>query len=272
MSTERTLSDPSVAEDLRRLSELSPLTQCITNIVVTNFTANVLLAIGASPAMVIAAEEAGGFAAIASAVLINVGTVTPEDVGGMRAAARGAQRAGTPWLLDPVAVGPLQYRTEIVGELLAHRPAVIRGNASEILTLAGVSTGGKGADSTADSAEAVDGGRALAQRTGAVVAISGVVDYITDGTEVVPVPGGHELMPRVTGTGCALGAVIAAFLAVSPSPLDAAVSASAVFAAAGQEAGSEASGPASFAAAFVDQLYLLSRRAARAQGAAHVAV
>jgi hydroxyethylthiazole kinase len=271
MSTERTLADPAVTEDLRRLTELSPLTHCITNIVVTGFTANVLLAVGASPAMVIAAEEAGGFAAVASALLINVGTVTPEDVGGMRAAAAGARAAGTPWVLDPVAVGPLRYRTEIVGELLDERPSVIRGNASEILALAGVATGGKGADSTADSAEAVDGARALAERTGAVVAVSGVVDYITDGAEVVSVPGGHELMPKVTGTGCALGAVIAAFLAVSASPLDGAVAASAVFAAAGSAAGREAAGPGGFAAAFLDQLYLLGREAARLEPA-HAAV
>ncbi|MGD0196441.1 MAG: hydroxyethylthiazole kinase [Solirubrobacteraceae bacterium] len=261
MSTERTLADRAVAEDVRRLTQARPLTHCITNIVVTGFTANVLLAIGASPAMVVAEEEAGDFAAAAAALLVNVGTVTPQDLGGMRAAARGAHAAGTPWVLDPVAVGVLGYRTEVVGELLGHAPTAIRGNASEILALAGESAGGKGVDSTAQSAAALGAARALAKRTGSVVAVSGIVDYVTDGAEVVAVPGGHELMGEVTGTGCALGAVIAAFLAVAPTPLDGAVAASALFAAAGERAGHESRGPGSFAGAFIDQLHLLSKGA-----------
>ncbi len=251
------MADPAVLQDLQRLRERSPLTHCITNIVVTGFTANVLLAIGASPAMVIAAEESADFAAIADALLINVGTVTPADVEGMTVAARAAQAAGTPWVLDPVAAGALRYRTDIVTDLLEYRPTVIRGNASEILALAGASAGGKGVESTAASADAIAGAQQLASSTGAVVAVSGAVDYVTDGSEVVAVPGGDVLLTKVTGTGCALGAVIAAFLAVADSPLDGAVSASAVFAQAGERAAAEVRGPGGMASALLDNLYLI---------------
>ena len=257
MSTQQQLLDEATATDLRALVERSPLTHCLTNIVVTNFTANVLLAVGAAPAMVIAEQEADQFARLADAVLVNVGTVTDGDIGGFRNAATAARGAGTPWVLDPVAYGALPYRSRIVEELLGSSPTVIRGNASEILALAGLQSEVRGPDSTAESVDAVHAAKTLAQRTGAVVAVSGVTDYITDGQAVVAVEGGHALMPKVTGTGCALGAVIGAFVAVSPTPLQGAVSASTVFAAAGQRAGSRVSGPGSFAPAFLDELYLL---------------
>jgi len=257
MSLQRTAADQSVRADLRRLRELGPLTHCITNLVAAGFTANVLLALGASPAMVLAAEEAADFAAAADGLLINVGTVTSDDVAAMTAAARSAQSAGTPWVLDPVAVGRLPYRTRLVDELLRYDPTVIRGNASEILSLAGGAGGGKGPDSTADSSQAISGARALARRTGGVVAVSGAVDYVTDGDQTLEVPGGHMLLTKVTGTGCALGAVMAAFLAATDTALSAAVSASAVFAAAGERAAELAQGPGGMATALLDSLYLL---------------
>jgi hydroxyethylthiazole kinase len=205
--------------------------------------------------MVIAAEEVEGFAAVADGLLVNVGTVTTSDTEAMTRAARAARAAGTPWVLDPVAVGALRFRTQLVGRLLEHNPAIIRGNASEILALAGASGGGRGADSTSDSAEAVEGARQLAVRTGAVVAVSGAVDYVTDGEDVLAVPGGHVLLTKVTGSGCALGAVMAAFLGVSHSPLDAAVAASAVFAAAGERAAETAAGPGGLAVGLLDELH-----------------
>lgn len=121
---------------------LSPLTHCMTNDVVQSFTANTLLALGASPAMVIEPEEARQFAALASALLINVGTLTQPRAHAMRAAVEQANSAKTPWTLDPVAVGALEYRRRFCLELLALTPAAIRGNASEILALAGESAGG----------------------------------------------------------------------------------------------------------------------------------
>ena len=256
-SAARRWPDAPLAKDLARLRETNPLTHCLTNLVVTGFTANVLLAVGASPAMVIAAEEVADFAAVASGVLINVGTVTEPDARAMLAAARAARDAGTPWVLDPVAVGALRFRSDVAAQLLEFSPAVIRGNASEILALAGLAGGGKGVDSTAGSAEAVEAARSVASQTGAVVAISGEVDYVVAGDEVIGVAGGDPLLTKVTGSGCALGALMAAFLGVTDSPVDAAVTASAVFGAAGQRAAAEVRGPGSLAVALLDQLYLL---------------
>jgi len=261
MTIQRTWADAEVREDLDTLRKQAPLTHCLTNVVVTGFTANVLLSIGASPAMVIAEEEAAEFASIASAVLINVGTVTRDAASAMASAAAAARAAGTPWVLDPVAVGALGFRTRIALDLLEQRPAVIRGNASEILALSGASGGGKGVDSTASSDDALAAAQALALRTGAVVAVSGATDYITDGHEVIAVPGGHVIMTRVTGTGCSLGAVMAAFLGAGIPPVRAATAASAVFARAGEHAQEQARGPGSFAVAFLDALSIIGTRA-----------
>jgi hydroxyethylthiazole kinase len=246
--------EPSVMAALTGLRKRAPLVHCITNIVATPITANVLLAIGAAPAMVLAAEEAGPFAAVAGAVLINVGTIVPADTEAMLAAAGSAHARGTPWVLDPVAVGFLSLRTRIAHELLAFHPTIIRGNASEILALAGAGGGGKGVDSTDTSETAIASAKRLAQQTGAVVAVSGVVDYVTDGAAVIAVTGGHVLMTRVTGIGCALGAVLAAFASGGETALQAAVHASAVFGAAGARAAQRAAYPGSFAVAFLDEL------------------
>lgn len=256
----KTLTWPhsDIVNDLAALRRISPLTHCITNIVVTNFTANVLLATGASPAMIVTIEEAADFVRIAQALLINVGTITNHDAKVMIAAAEAAAGTGTPWVLDPVAAGVLSFRTGIVTELLRHKPAIIRGNASEILSVAGSTGGGKGVDSTAGSGEALPAARSLAAATGAVVAISGETDYITDGITDIHVPGGHTIMTRVTGTGCALGALMAAFLPVTGSPMRAAAAASAIFAVAGERAAAESRGPGSFSFSFLDQLSLLS--------------
>ncbi len=251
--------DTDANADLAQLRATTPLVHCITNIVAAQFTANVLLAIGAAPAMVMAEEEAGPFAGIAGAVLINVGTIVPAEEHAMLAAARTAATQGTPWVLDPVAVGALTLRTRVAAELVALGPTIIRGNASEVLALAGLGAGGRGVDSMDTSDAAIDAARSLARRTGGVVAVSGVVDYVTDGDQTVAVPGGHVLMTRVTGVGCALGAVLGAFAAVAPSPLRAAISASAVYAAAGAAAGRAAFHPGSFAVAFLDQLSAIGR-------------
>jgi len=246
--------NPEVVDDLARLRQVAPLTHCITNMVVTNFTANVLLAAGASPAMVVTIEEVADFVSIAQALLINVGTITTIDARVMLKAAATAQLTGTPWVLDPVAAGALKFRTEIVNELIKFKPSVIRGNASEILAVSGFGGGGKGVDSTASSFAALHAAGQLALMTEAVVALSGEVDYITDGKEVISVPGGHEIMTKVTGVGCSLGALIAAFLPVTPTPLRAAAAASVIFAAAGENAFKHARGTGSFSVEFLDQL------------------
>jgi len=236
----------TVLEELRRRQ---PLTQCITNSVVTNFTANVLLATGAKPAMVDIVGEAGIFASIAGGVLINVGTPNPEQ----RLAALEAAAATESWVLDPVAVGALPIRTTLARDLLVHRPAIIRGNASEILGLAGASAGGRGVETTDEAESALEAAGELARNYGSVVAISGVIDIITDGTRVARVTGGHTVMTLVTGVGCSLGSVMAAMLGVT-DPFSAAVAASVLYSAAAERACEVSELPGKFAVEFVNAL------------------
>lgn len=243
---------------LERLRAAAPLVHNITNVVVTNWTANVLLAIGASPAMVEGTDEAEELAGVASALVVNVGTLSAPTAAAMRLATRRALEAGVPWVLDPVAVGVLSYRSRLAADLLQHRPGAIRGNASEVLSLAGSGGGrGKGVDSTADSADAIDSAHSLARRTGAVVAVTGAVDQVTDGETVVAIHNGSPMMTRVTGTGCAATALIGAFLAAQPDPLAAVCHALCVFGIAGELAAEKASGPGTFQIQLLDALHAL---------------
>lgn len=243
-----------LAEQLQAMRERSPLVQCLTNAVVSQWTANVLLAVGAVPAMVDNPAEAGDFAMIAGAVLINLGTPQKETVAAMRGAVAGAAAADTPWVLDPVAVGPLAWRTRIARDLLADAsPAIVRGNASEILALAG-DGGGRGPESVDDPASALAAAGQLARDLHTVVAVSGEVDHLTDGRRVVRVANGHPWLTKVTGGGCALGAVLGAYAAVAADPLLAATAATAAYTVAAERAAAEASGPGSFAVALLDAL------------------
>lgn len=261
---------------LEVLREAPPLTHCITNAVVTGFTANVLLALGAAPAMVDIVGEAEMFAGVASGVLINLGTPTPEQREAMIEAVDGASATGTPWVLDPVAIGALPIRTALAGRLVEKRPTAIRGNASEILALAGRSSGGRGVDATDSTDAAVDAARDLARRTGGVVAVSGPVDVITDGDRVLRVANGDELLTRVTGGGCALGAVMAAFLGAAAGsehdPLTAVAAATLVYTIAAEHAAAISHGPGSFAVALLDALAAIGpdevRAGARVEGGA----
>lgn len=232
----------------------TPLVQYITNYVSMDIAANVLNAAGASPAMVHDVHEAGEFAAIASALAINIGTLSPPWVEGMQAAARTANELGRPWVLDPVAVGATAYRRETVTALLEHEPTVIRGNASEILAIATQTRGGKGVDSTIDAAEVIDLARELAGHTGSVVVVSGKSDVVTDGQRAYLVHGGHDLMPLVTALGCASTALVAACSAVEADPVAASVAGMAILAAAGSLAGIHAEGPGSFRWRLLDEL------------------
>ncbi|OUM42670.1 hydroxyethylthiazole kinase [Arthrobacter sedimenti] len=251
----RTISAEACAGLLADLRSASPLVQCITNAVVTNFTANVLLALGAAPAMVDIPGEAAQFAPVASGVLVNLGTPTESQRAAMLEAAGAAAASGTPWVLDPVAVGFLTVRTGTAQQLVAQRPTIIRGNASEIIALAGSGGGGRGVDSLDEPAAALDAARLLASRYGSVVAISGAVDAVVpaDGA-VVRVANGTPLLTRVTGGGCALGAVMAAFASLTPDPLLAATAATGVYTLAAEKAAVLAGGPGTFAPHFLDAL------------------
>lgn len=243
------------------LSELRarpPLVHCITNFVAMNIAANVLLAAGASPAMVHAQEEAGEFAAIAGALTINIGTLSSAWLRGMETAAIAAGQSGKPWVLDPVAHYATGFRRAAVGRLLELGPAVIRGNASEIIALAGGASRGQGVDSRDGVEHAEESARLLARVHGAIVAVTGAVDFVTDGERAVRIEGGSALMPQVTALGCSLTCLVGAFLAVRPdAPFEATVAALATFAVAGETAASKAHGPGSFSWRFLDALAAL---------------
>jgi hydroxyethylthiazole kinase len=241
-------------ELLGLIRQQPPLVQCITNYVAMNIAANVLLAAGASPAMVADAEEAGEFARIAGALTVNIGTLSPQMMAGARAAIAGAREARRPWVLDPVACQATAYRRAASAELAGLKPAIIRGNASEILALAGEESRGQGVDGRDTVETAEDGARRLAQKTGAVVAVTGEVDYVTDGAREARISGGSSYMPMNTAMGCSLTGLCGAYAAVADDPFDAAVGALAHFAVAGSRAHPRAEGPGSFAPLFLDAL------------------
>lgn len=251
------LCSQAVVQTLHHLRTTSPLVHCMTNDVVQTFTANVLLALGASPAMVVDEEEAAQFSAVADALLINVGTLTRERSRAMRAAIEAAREARRPWVLDPVAVGGLTLRSHFASQMLALEPAAIRGNGSEILALAGVQGGGRGVDSTDSARVALPAARHLARSCGAVVAVTGEVDYITDGERTIQVPGGDEMMTRVVGTGCALSAVVAACCALPGKRLENVAAGCRIMARAGELAVARSQGPGSFVPQFLDALWQL---------------
>lgn len=258
-----TVQVADIAAALEALRARRPLVQNITNYVAMTVSANVLLALGASPAMVHALEEVEDFVAISDTLVVNIGTLSPPWVEAMRRAVLAANETRKPWVLDPVGCGATPYRTRTAAELAGFGPAVIRGNASEIMSLAGATADGpKGVDSAASSDAALDAARALARRTGSVVAVTGVVDYATDGANAMRVEGGHAMMPLSTALGCSLSAVTAAFAAVT-DPMTAAVAALAVFGIAGAEAAERCRGPGHLPAELCDALHLMDSASLR---------
>lgn len=250
----------AVWDTLQKLRACRPLIQNITNYVVMNNTANALLAIGASPAMVHTSEEVEEFVSIAHALVINIGTLSPTWVTGMRLAAGQARALGKPWVLDPVGAGATTLRTSTAMQLLGMKPTVVRGNASEILSLSQANRATRGVDSTDSSSSALESGRKLARTFGTVVTISGAIDYVTDGERVLHVENGHEMMTLVTGMGCTATALIGAFLAVQPDPVVAAAQAMAVLGVAGELAATRAVGPGSLQLHLLDVLYTLDEQ------------
>lgn len=247
----------ATAVDRVRLSlrQHAPLVHCLTNDVVQNFTANVLLALGASPAMVVDPEEAALFSQHTDALSVNLGTLNQFQMTAICAAVNSARAASRPWVLDPVAVGMLPLRTRFAHQLLALQPAAIRGNGSEIMALAGAGGAGRGVDSTQSAQQALVAAETLARQTGAVIAVTGEIDYVTDGRRTVEVTGGDPLMTRVVGTGCALSAVVAASCALPGCRLENVAAACAIMSRAGQRAARVCGGPGSFVALFLDSLY-----------------
>jgi hydroxyethylthiazole kinase len=231
----------------------------ITNFVVMNYTANALLAMGASPVMAHAINEVEEMVSHAGALVLNIGTLTDEWVAAMIAAGRKATDKKIPIVLDPVGSGATRLRTESARKILSQtRVSVLRGNASEILSLQDDNSRTKGVDAVHGVDEAARTAGILAAELGSTLAITGPVDLITDGRRVVRVANGHPLMASVTGTGCTATAAVGAFLAVDPDPVGAAATALAFFGLAGEVAGASATAPGSFMIKMLDALFTIT--------------
>jgi hydroxyethylthiazole kinase len=247
----------SAGSDLAAIRERKPLVHQITNFVVMNETANATLAIGALPVMAHAPQEVEEMASAASALVLNIGTLSDEWVEAMIAAGLAANAAGVPVVLDPVGAGATEYRTDASRRLLdVLELAVLRGNSAEIATLAGRRAEIRGVEAVG-AGGGPDLAREAAKAFGCVVAVTGPVDHVSDGETVNSVANGHELMGAVTGTGCMATAITGCFLGVQPHALTAATGALVAFGVAGEDAAERAQGPGSFHVALYDALYSL---------------
>jgi hydroxyethylthiazole kinase len=252
------LSDQA-AQNLAAVREKKPLIHNITNYVVMNYTANALLAMGASPVMAHAQNEVEDMVSFAGALVINIGTLEDDWIASMLKAGKKASDKGTPIILDPVGSGATALRTNAAKAIIDEsRLSVIRGNASEILSLRHEDSKTKGVDSIHSVDDAAETATVLARELGTALAITGPVDLVTDGKRIMRVSNGHPLMGYVTGTGCTATTVIGAFLAVDDDPVSATATALAFFGLAGEVAGQKAEAPGSFMIALLDALYTIT--------------
>ena len=250
------------AQNLAAVREKKPLIHNITNFVVMNYTANALLAMGASPVMAHAQNEVEDMVSFAGALVLNIGTLTDDWVASMIKAGKKAAKQQTPIILDPVGSGATPLRTNSAKNIIDAAPiTVIRGNASEILSLRHDKSKTKGVDSIHSVEEAAQTATVLAEELNTTLAITGPVDLVTEGRRVLRVANGHPLMGYVTGTGCTATVVIGAFLAVDDDPVSATATALAYFGLAGEVAGQNASAPGSFMIRMIDALYTITPQA-----------
>jgi hydroxyethylthiazole kinase len=246
-------------DSLRRLRETKPLVHQITNYVVMNETANATLALGALPVMAHAREEVEEMVAIAGALVLNIGTLSPHWVDAMLAAGRAANDRGVPVVLDPVGAGATTYRTDTAKRILDEVDvAVLRGNAGEVATLVGVDAEVRGVESIDAGGDAGELAQTAGTRLGLVASVTGPVDHVSDGETVIRIANGHPLLASITGTGCMSSAMTGCFLAVNRErPLEAAAEALVAFGVAGEDAASDAKGPGSFHVNLYDALAAL---------------
>lgn len=254
----------AIAQAVNEVHEKNPMAPSITNTVTQDFVANAQLAVGGSAAMLYLADECESIAKIAPAFYINMGTAMPFYAETLPKTARALQANQTPWVLDPVGIGLSSLRTDILKQFKEFKPTIIRGNASEIIALAKLwglieDTGGqvRGVDSTEKVSSAKAAALALAKFTGGAVAVSGEEDFVTDGKEEILCAGGSVLSTKITGSGCALGGVMAIYLTVT-NPFIAALTATTMFNLAGTKAAATVEAPASFKVNFLDNLYKLT--------------
>jgi hydroxyethylthiazole kinase len=244
--------------NLEALRAEKPLIHNITNYVAMNYTANALLASGASPVMTFAHEEVEEMVSLAAALALNIGTLTPYSYESMLKAGKRANALNLPVVLDPVGSGSTRHRTESAKRLMQELSIdVIRGNASEVLSLAAEASKTKGVDAIHSADEAADAGIVLARNSNTTLVITGEVDLVTDGQRILYVHNGHGLMGTVTGTGCTAAALIAAFMAVDPDAVMASATGLAYFGLAGEHAADRASAPGGFQIAMLDALYTM---------------
>jgi hydroxyethylthiazole kinase len=250
------ISAEDICQNLEQVRRKGPLVHNITNYVVMNLTANALLAVGASPVMAHASEEVEDMVNIAAALVINIGTLSGHWVEAMFKAAHRAREKGIPIIYDPVGAGATPYRTRTIRELiLAVPPAIVRGNASEIMACAGDMAKTKGVDSSTATEKALDSARRINEQHNCVVCVSGETDYIIAKKSMAMIKNGHEWMPKVTGLGCTASALCGAFAAVNSDYFAATVSAMAVMGIAGEIAAEKAQGPGSLQVHFLDTLF-----------------
>jgi len=248
----------NAGDSLRLLRERRPLVHQITNYVVMNETANATLALGALPVMAHAREEVEEMVALAGALVINIGTLSPHWVDAMLAAGRAANAGGVPVVLDPVGAGATRYRTETAKRILTDVDvAVVRGNAGEVATLIGVDAEVRGVESIGAGGDPAELAREAARALAVVASVTGAVDHVSDGERVVRIANGHPLLAAVTGTGCMSTAITGCFLAVAGSAFDAAAEALVAFGVAGEDAARGAKGPGTFHANLYDALAAL---------------
>jgi hydroxyethylthiazole kinase len=249
------------AENLKNLRVKKPLIHNITNFVVMNNTANALLACGASPVMAHAPEEVEEMASFAGALVLNIGTLTPYWIDSMLKAGKRANELNVPIILDPVGSGATKLRTDSAKQLIDQLSInVVRGNASEVLSLAHEGSRTKGVDSIHSVDEAADAAILLAKELNTTLAITGEVDLITDGMRICMVYNGHGLMGYVTGTGCTATVVIGAFLAVDHDAVEATATALAYFGLAGEKAAAHTQAPGSFQVGLLDALFTIDEK------------
>jgi len=246
-------------DTLRRIREHKPLVHQITNYVVMNETANATLALGALPVMAHAPEEVEEMVGLASALVLNIGTLSSHWVDAMLRAGRAATTRGIPIVLDPVGAGATAFRTETAKRILDEVDVtVLRGNAGEVATLVGVAAEVRGVESIGAAEDAAELARRAGEMLGLVASVTGPVDHVSDGRTVLSVSNGDAMLATVTGTGCMSSALTGCFLAAKPdSPLEAAAEALAAFGVAGEDAAREAKGPGSFHVGLYDALAAL---------------
>jgi hydroxyethylthiazole kinase len=249
----------SPGQTLRTLRERKPLVHQITNYVVMNETANATLALGALPVMAHAREEVEEMVGLAGALVLNIGTLSPDWVEAMLLAGKAANERDVPVVLDPVGAGATRYRTDTAKRILDEvKVTILRGNQGEVATLVGVEAEVRGVESMEVGGEGAELARAAARNLSLVASVTGPVDHVSDGRSVLAVANGHELLAAVTGTGCMSSAITGCFLAAKPDgPLEAAAEALAAFGVAAEDAAVEARGPGSFHVGLYDALAAL---------------